>query len=131
MTLERARQQLGGRAASHGRAGEIVAVGKRVGVVLCSDAKGCDVWVGNDRTQRVPSRQASPVLGATTPELDAVAADARCFAGLAEGDDVLFDGSITGRLIEKCRFGALVARADGKIFAVGFRRFTPTPRATN
>jgi len=122
LTLERARQRLGGRAASHGRAGEVVRVGDVVGVILCSDAKGCDVWIGDDKTKRVRAADAEPLGATPNAEIAAVAADALAFARLEEGADVSFDHGATGRLVEKCRFGALVAEPDGRIFAVGFRR---------
>lgn len=122
MTLAHARERLGGRAATHGRAGEVVAIDDAIGVVLCSDAKGCDVWLGDRRTRRVPARSAK---AASTPdaELERVAVDARAFARLEEGQDVVIDGKTLVRLVEKCRFGGLVAQRDGRMFAVGFRRF--------
>ena len=122
LSLARAREQLGGRAGSHGRAGEIVAVGGAVGVVVCSDAKGCDVFFGEGKTRRVAARDAEPVESPSR-EVSEVADDARAFARLEEGQDVVFDREVAGRLIEKCRYGGLVARRDGRIFAVGFRRF--------
>jgi hypothetical protein len=122
-TLTRARKQLGGRAASHGRAGEVVRIDRALGVVLCSDARGCDVWVGGRTTRRVSLRAVEAAAAPDDPELAGVAADARAFARLEEGQRVVFDGTVSGRLIEKCRFGGLVARDDGRIFAVGFRRF--------
>ena len=124
LTLARARERLGGRVAgSHGRAGEIVRVGETLGVILFSDAASCDVWLGEGKTQRVAFDSIARVDDATmTP----VAEDARAFARLEEGASVTFDGDDAGRLIEKCRFGGLVARADGRIFAVGFRRFVKT-----
>jgi hypothetical protein len=36
---------------------------------------------------------------------------------------------IDGKLIEKCRWGALVARDDGAVVAVGFRKLWPAPAA--
>ncbi len=120
VTLADARERLGGRVLSHGRAGEIVRVGDVVGVVLHSDASFCDVWTLDDRARRV-------AVAEIAPEQDARFADAamsaREFARLEEGSSVVFDGTTQGRLIEKCRWGGLVARADGRIFAVGFRRF--------
>jgi hypothetical protein len=125
MTLARAREKLGGRVTSHGRGGEIVRIGEDMGVVVWSDAAQCDVWIGDDRIKRVPAEEAS---GAAEAVMLDVAADARAFAQLEEGAVVAFDQHISGRLIEKCRWGALVARDDGRIFAVGFRRFVrPAP----
>ena len=120
LTLARARERLGGRVSSHGRAGEIARAAGEMGVVVWSDEASCDLWIGDDRVRRVSSGDA---VAADAAGLASVAADARAFARLEEGQDVVFDESIAGRLIEKCRWGGLVARADGRIFAVGFRRF--------
>ncbi len=58
------------------------------------------------------------------PELLEVAERARAFGELAEGERVRFDEGSRGggMLVEKCRFGAIVARADGSFVGVGFRR---------
>jgi hypothetical protein len=124
MTLARAREKLGGRVTSHASdhfsGGEIVRVDGHVGVVLWSDESQCDVWIGDDAVKRVASASVEP---SSSPELAAVAADARAFAALQEGAHVVFDTAISGKLVEKCRWGGLVAREDGRIFAVGFRRF--------
>ena len=124
MTLARARETLGGRVVSHARGGEVVRVNGDVGVVLWSDGARCDVWIGGG-VKRVATGE---VEGASSPELATVAEDARVFAALEEGARVVFDGTVTGKLVEKCRWGGLVARDDGRIFAVGFRRFErPAP----
>ena len=125
LTLARAREKLGGRVVSHARGGEIVRVGEHVGVVLWSDDAHCDVWIGDDAVKRVAC---ADVESTSSSELANVAEDARTFAGLDEGAHVVFDGAIAGKLVEKCRWGGLVARDDGRIFAVGFRRFNrPAP----
>jgi hypothetical protein len=125
MTLARAREKLGGRVVSHARGGEIVRTDGRIGVVLWSDESQCDVWIGDDAVKRVACANVEP---ASSSELAAVAEDARAFAALQEGAQVVFDERIAGKLVEKCRWGGLVARDDGRIFAVGFRRFKrPAP----
>ena len=129
MTLARAREKLGGRvestASHHFSGGEIVRAGERVGVVLWSDGAQCDVWIGDDAVKRVACAE---LEAARSPELASVSEDARAFATLEEGAQVIFDGTIRGKLVEKCRWGGLVARDDGRIFAVGFRRFQrPAP----
>jgi len=130
MTLARTRARLGDRVSSHGDAGAIVSIErggrKCVGVVLWSDDTSCDVWLGDDVTKRTRLDLAEPATAPAGSLIALVAADARWFASLEEGRDVCFDGDTEGRLLEKCRWGALVARADGKIFAVGFRRFART-----
>ena len=121
LSLARARERLGGRVASHGRAGEIARVGAQPAVVVWSDASECDLWIGDDKIRRVAADAAES--GEPSAGLAPVADDARAFARLEEGQTVTFDGATPGRLIEKCRWGGLVAIADGRIFAVGFRRF--------
>src|SRR5947208_635294 len=96
MTLARAREKLGGRVVSHGRGGEIVRVGEHVGVVLWSDEAQCDVWIGDDKTKRVPCHS---ITVAASPELRPIAEDARAFAQLEEGQEVVFDESTSGRLV--------------------------------
>ena len=123
MTLARAREKLGGRVPSHGRGGEVVRVGEEVGVVLWSDESRCDVWIGNDRIKRVRPDEASRATSAQAIAMLPIAADARAFADLEEGTQVVFDEKVPGRLLEKCRWGGLVATSDGRVFAVGFRRF--------
>ena len=125
MTLARAREKLGGRVVSHARGGEIVRAGSHVGVVLWSDDVHCDVWIGDDAVKRVAS---ADVESAASIDLANVSEDARAFAALEEGAMVVFDEHVSGKLVEKCRWGGLVARDDGRIFAVGFRRFIrPAP----
>jgi len=120
MTLARAREKLGGRVTSHGRGGEIVRLdGDFFGVIVWSDDASCDVWVGEDRIKRIRPSEATRADAAAM--LD-IAEAARAFAAFEEGQLVVFD-STAGRLIEKCRWGGLVARDDGTIFAVGFRKF--------
>ncbi len=121
LSLARARERLGGRVSSHGRAGEMALFDASPAVVVWSDAAECDLWIGEDRIRRVPADAATP--GQPSSPLAPVADDARAFARLEEGQAVIFDGATPGRLIEKCRWGGLVAIADGRIFAVGFRRF--------
>ena len=39
-------------------------------------------------------------------------------------------GLLAGKLVEKCRYGALVVREDGAVVAVGFRKLWPAATAT-
>ncbi len=130
MTLARARQRLGGRTVSHGNAGAIVTIARGaetiLGVILWSDETTCDVWMGDELIKRTSRTSVMPAVADAGSSVTSVAADARAFARLEEGQDVRFDAGSTGRLIERCRWGALVAKPDGKIFAVGFRRFDRT-----
>ena len=62
-----------------------------------------------------------------------ISADAHVFARLAEGQPVRYaddqGGLLGGKLVEKCRYGALVVRDDGAVVAVGFRKLWPAASA--
>jgi hypothetical protein len=68
---------------------------------------------------------ARPFDGVLPEDMSVIARAARSFAALHEGQRVRFQhegGLGEGALVEKCRFGALVARGDGTVLGVGFRR---------
>jgi hypothetical protein len=64
-------------------------------------------------------------------ELERIAGDARLFGQLVEGQPVRYaddsGGLVSGKVVEKCRWGALVLRDDGAVVAVGFRKLWPSP----
>jgi hypothetical protein len=64
-------------------------------------------------------------------ELEKIAGDARLFGQLVEGQAVRYADDagtlINGKVVEKCRWGALVLRDDGAVVAVGFRKLWPAP----
>lgn len=125
LSLARARAKLGGRPAVHGAAGQLVQVVRgeepRMGVVVWSDGVSCDVCTGHDRIVRTSKLDVLPSIAAAGEPLVSIARAAKGFSMVKEGDKIFVDGqSVT--LVEKCRWGALVARADGSILAVGFRR---------
>jgi hypothetical protein len=134
-TVDEARAALGGRrAASAGRLeGRGVAFldarGRTVrGVVVCATDAEVDVWVGDGRFQRLAATRAEPMPVPPDDTLAEIVADARVFSRLQEGERVRFlrrDGRLDeGRLVEKCRYGALVAH-DDRVIAVSFRRIWP------
>lgn len=139
--LENARTQLGGPGEPDALAGELVALvsaagERRVGVVLFSNAREVDVWFEGS----VVRRTLRETVEALSPDdahahLDAVAADVKVFATMRDGDRVRWQsvsGEVTeGKLVERCRYGALVASDDGRILAVGFRRLWPAVTATD
>ncbi|MDQ3033168.1 MAG: hypothetical protein M3Y87_12185, partial [Myxococcota bacterium] len=96
------------------------------GVVVFTSTSERDVWIGEGRFQRVTAAACEPAGSAPHPELDAVAADARRFAAMSEGDPVRYrdrhDRDHEGQLVEKCRYGALVLGEGERILAVSFRR---------
>lgn len=128
-SIDAARVALGGRVSSERGAGERVVVsmqrgGDARGIVICVYGDARDVWIGEGRFVRVTSDRVR-ATGEGDDELAIVAADARRFAALSEGDGVRArrrDGTeVDGKLMEKCRYGALVA-ASGKVLAVSFRQ---------
>lgn len=139
--LESARAQLGGPGDTDGLAGERVALvsaagERRVGVVLYANEREVDVWFEGSVVRRTLRGMVSALEpGEGSPALDAVVADVKVFASLRDGDRVRWqrgEGGVgEGKLIERCRYGALVASDDGRILAVGFRRLWPAVTATD
>ena len=78
-------------------------------------------------------RRRSHEGGEVAIELEKIAGDARLFGQLAEGQPVRYADDagalVNGKVVEKCRWGALVLRDDGAVVAVGFRKLWPSPRA--
>lgn len=155
-TVDAVRERLGGRASTEPGVGELVllttAAGEALpGVVLYRHGTTVDVWIdtttttsstqdearSSARAQAVTGRgvvrrarpaNLAPLRAGAPDSLVAVAADARVFAALSEGQRIRFqDGGdlAEGTLVEKCRFGGLVQRDDGTLLGVGFRRLWP------
>jgi hypothetical protein len=139
-SVEAIRKRLGGRDASEPGVGRVVTfdtgVGARHGVVLFARAEHLEVYVDAGVVRSVPRAAAHDAdTDALTEELCAVALDARAFAEMEEGQQVVFTtehGPAEGVLAEKCRFGAIVARPDGRAVGVGFRRLaSPSAKLTS
>lgn len=146
-TIEAMRARLGGRLtapgsdadASRAHPGDVVRAGDadppRAGVVLAADPTTIDVYAGGT-VRRTRGGTVRPWLGSIPPEVAQLAARARAFGHLAEGDPVQYTrneaaaGDIPelGTLLEKCRWGALVQRADGVVLGVGFQRLAAISR---
>lgn len=134
-TLALVRERLGGRALSQPGMGEVVRYEPRpgqvmVGVVLFVDDRQADILLGERGIVHRARRDALTPLGEPpTEELLKLAADVRVFAALSEGDEVLYvdaKGELgQGVLVEKCRYGGLVARKDEVVMGVGFRKLWP------
>ncbi len=107
----------------------------RVGVVLHTSELAFELLVTPTRVVTVPlAHLLTDAEGeAQRPELTRYAEALRRFARLAEGQRVRAAessaasplGAVEGTLVEKCKRGALVERADGSIVAVGFARLAP------
>jgi hypothetical protein len=143
-SIDAARARLGGRPKDAGpappglapgtivraRAAEAGSVGAAPGVVVFASAREVHVLFDGSRLKRLGPEDVEAARGCDAPAtLANVAADARVFWLLAEGQSVRWadgGGSLRdGKLVEKCRYGALVLRGDGAIVAVGFRKLWP------
>lgn len=123
---------------SHLAPGTFVAVGEsaalaaasRVGVILSVGALDADVYLTRGMVKRTLNALVVPHDGAVPDELAALRPAIETFARLVEGQPVWIDrdGAIVpATLLEKCRYGALVGDADGKILGVGFRKVFDKP----
>jgi hypothetical protein len=129
-TVDAVRRRLGGRASTEAGAGEVVNFHDerghlRTGVVVFVRGDDLDVWLEGDLVRRQRRAEVRPADGVMPEAVVAVARDALGFARLSEGQRVRYhsgEGLGEGALVEKCRFGALVERADRAVLGVGFRR---------
>lgn len=133
-TVDAVRDRLGGRAESLAGVGSLVLVpglegDTRPGVVLFATEDKFDVWIGDGRVRRAFRADVQSFQDEVPPDLMTVSSDALVFAQLREGDPVRFntfgDRHDEGTIVEKCRFGALLKRADGSVVGVGFQKLWP------
>jgi hypothetical protein len=138
-TLENTRRRLGGRTASGPGAGDVVTIdvagAPTRGVVLFASDVLREIIFEGGVVRRAAPEACAIVSGAVAGALGDLANSVRVFASLREGDEVCYeppdDSPARGTLIEKCRYGALVASADGRIVAVGFGKLWPAARVTD
>ena len=134
--LDAARRKLGGRsiAPSARSPGALVETTlqdgtRHAGIVLWASAGTCDVWFDDGLARRARSGGRRAACASPTPEsLVRVEAEIRMFSSLAEGDRVRWerdDGLTEGRILEKCRYGAIVVTRGARLIAVGFRKIWP------
>lgn len=132
-TLDEARVRLGGRAQTGTRTGQVMMAGGTAVVVIHDGGDELWVWLSEGRVKRVPSSSLVSFSLPPSADLARVAADAVVFGSLREGERVRWmapDAELReGLLVEKCRFGALVAIEGDAIVAVAFRRLWPLGRA--
>ena len=141
-SIDAARSRLGGRARPEPGAlpapswlvpGTVVSFGAArpddVGVVIFASATEAHVLLDGVRMRRLHPGDLRPHEGEVALELARLGADARLFGRLVEGESVRYAGDggqlVDGKVVEKCRWGALVLRDDGAIIAVGFRKLWP------
>ena len=144
-SVEAARTRLGGRMPDGGSPPAGVGIGcivsaaapgggaRKPGVVVFATAQEAHVLLDGARLRRMTPAELLPHDGDVPALLVKLAADARVFSLLSEGQPVRYaddaGGFRAGKLVEKCRYGALVLRDDGAIVAVGFRKLWPVPQA--
>jgi hypothetical protein len=134
-SIAAARERLGGRLTIPSRRapGSVVLAtlrdgSRRLGVVLWATDAHCDLWFDDGLARRARANDVKPFDGEMPERLARVAVEVRLFATLAEGDAVRWQRASSageGRIVEKCRYGAIVVTRDGKLVAVGFRRLWP------
>ena len=139
-SIDAARERLGGRIMPndeppHGLAhGMVVGVsGGRgtvvAGVIVFATRNEVHVLLDGVRLRRVLPDHVRPYAGDVSLAVSKIAGDAQLFARLSEGEAVRYAGDdgtlVQAKVVEKCRWGALVARDDGAIIAVGFRKLWP------
>ncbi len=142
--LDDARSRLGGRTKDEEPAppglgpGTVVSViakdaTKHLAVVMFANSAEVHVLIDGTRLRRVPPASVEVNDGKTPNALAELAAEASLFARLVEGQAVRYaddtGGLLGGKLVEKCRYGALVVRDDGAVIAVGFRKLWPATTA--
>jgi hypothetical protein len=100
------------------------------GVVVFASVAEVHVLLDGVRLRRFAPSDLEPFSGDPGLDLEKLAADARVFGNLTEGQAVRYTDDagnlVDGKVVEKCRWGALVLRDAGAIVAVGFRKLWPS-----
>src|SRR5690606_36493634 len=141
-SIDTARSRLGGRAIIEdppptGFAPGVVVTfpvasgGRMPGVIVFASRSEVHVLLDGVRPRRMTPHDLAVHDGEVDPELEKLAGDARLFGLLVEGQVVRYVDDtgdlVDGKVVEKCRWGALVLRSDGAVVAVGFRKLWPAP----
>lgn len=131
-TVRQMREQLGGRDASPPDCGQVVLWvssdgGSREGVILAAQGEDRLVWTSEGVVRKVPKGNFQPLDGIVSLALSKVAGELRAFAALQEGQWLSIPLAENQPptdvfIVEKCRFGALVAREDDTVLGLGFRK---------
>lgn len=102
-----------------------------VGVVVYGNESEIHVLLDGVRLRRAAPHDVQVHDGSPGIELEKLAADARLFGLVVEGQAVRYADDtgllVDGKVAEKCRWGALVLRGDDSVVAVGFRKLWPIP----
>lgn len=108
---------------------------RRAAVVVYAGGDEIHVLLDPIRLRRMQPGEIDAHEGPVDDEMTKLAADAQLFGLLVEGQSIRYADDagalVDGKLIEKCRWGALVARDDGAVVAVGFRKLWPAPNANH
>lgn len=134
------RDRLGGRVESEAGIGELVRLEPAPemslsGVVLFVQGDDFRVLLPGGTVRRAKADSITALTEPVDEELAALASEVRTFAKLSEGEAIRYrdpKGNLArGTLIEKCRYGALIAKTDGTIMGVGFRKIWPEAGSPN
>jgi len=143
-SLDDARNRLGGRTNQEEPApagmipGRVVRVfandgAEHVAVVVFANPDEVHILIDGTKLRRVPPSAVYPYEGEAPSCVSKFAAYAHVFSRHSEGEKIRYaddsGGLLAGKLVEKCRYGALVVREDGAVVAVGFRKLWPAANA--
>ena len=110
--------------------GDAAAARRLTGVIVFASLTEIHVLLDGIRLRRMAPHELTLHDGEVELDLEKIAADARLFGSLVEGQSVRYADSagalVDGKVVEKCRWGALVLRDDGAVVAVGFRKLWPS-----
>lgn len=99
------------------------------GVIIFATRGEVHVLLDGVRLRRLKPDSVRPFVGDVSFALSRISGDAHLFARLTEGENIRYAGDdgalVEAKVVEKCRWGALVARDDGAVIAVGFRKLWP------
>ncbi len=132
------RQRLGGPGQSESGAGTVVRFVENpgagtLGVVVFKHGDELHVYLGDGWLRRTRSSAVAMLEGEPPPSLAGIAADARIFSTLRQGERLRYQDShgavVSGVLLEKCRYGAIVVNEDQRLVGIGFRKLWPLTRS--
>ena len=128
------RRRLGGTGQTEAGAGVVVQFvddpgAGTMGVVVYRRGDELHVYLGDGWLRRTQRSAVAPLEVEPPLSLASVASDARMFAALRPGERVAYQNAVgevlSGKLFEKCRYGAIVLSDDQRLVGIGFRKLWP------
>ncbi len=133
-TARDVRQRLGGPGQSEAGAGTVVRFVEdpgagTLGVIVYKRGDELDVYLGDGWLRRTQASAVTALEVQAPTTLAGIATDALVFYELRQGERVRYldaQGSIvSGVLLEKCRYGAIVVTDEKRLVGIGFRKLWP------